>query len=97
MIGDNGAGKSTLIKVICGAYKADEGELWMDGEPITFHDPLDAQDQGIETVYQNLAVSPGLDIAANLFLGRERCRPGLAGPLFRLLDRRDMDVLARTR
>jgi fructose transport system ATP-binding protein len=95
VIGDNGAGKTTLIKVLCGAYKPDEGELWMDGEPITFHDPLDARSQGIETVYQNLAVSPALDIAANLFLGRERRRPGIAGSLFRLLDRRNMNLAAR--
>ena len=89
MIGDNGAGKSSLIKVITGAYKPDEGELWMDGEQVSFfHDPLDARARGIETVYQNLAVSPGLDIASNLFLGRERRRPGLAGSLFRLLDRK---------
>jgi fructose transport system ATP-binding protein len=95
VIGDNGAGKTTLIKVLCGAYKPDEGELWMDGEPITFHNPLDARSKGIETVYQNLAVSPALDIAANLFLGRERRRPGLAGSLLRLLDRRNMDHAAR--
>jgi fructose transport system ATP-binding protein len=96
VIGDNGAGKSSLIKVITGAYKPDEGELWMDGEQVAFfHDPLDARARGIETVYQNLAVSPGLDIAANLFLGRERRRPGLAGSLFRLLDRKGMDREAR--
>jgi fructose transport system ATP-binding protein len=96
VIGDNGAGKSSLIKVITGAYKPDEGELWMDGEQVAFfHDPLDARARGIETVYQTLAVSPGLDIAANLFLGRERRRPGLAGSLLRLLDRRNMDHAAR--
>jgi fructose transport system ATP-binding protein len=95
VIGDNGAGKSSLIKVLCGAYKPDEGEVWMDGEPTTFHDPLDARSKGIETVYQNLAVSPGLDIAANLFLGRERRRSGIAGRVFRLLDRKGMDALAR--
>ena len=96
VIGDNGAGKSSLIKVITGAYKPDEGELWMDGEQVAFfHDPLDARARGIETVYQTLAVSPGLDIAANLFLGRERRRPGLAGSLFRLLDRKAMDREAR--
>jgi fructose transport system ATP-binding protein len=75
VIGDNGAGKSTLIKVLCGAYKADEGEIWMDGAPITFHDPLDARSKGIETVYQNLAVAPGLDIAANLSSGASAVAP----------------------
>ena len=95
VIGDNGAGKSSLIKVLCGAYHPDEGELSMDGQPITFHGPLDAREKGIETVYQTLAVAPGLDIAANLFLGRERRRSGIAGTLFRLLDRKAMDKLAR--
>ena len=96
VIGDNGAGKSSLIKVITGAYKPDEGELWMDGEQVSFfHDPLDARARGIETVYQNLAVSPGLDIASNLFLGRERRRPGFAGSVLRLLDRKGMDRDAR--
>ena len=96
VIGDNGAGKSSLIKVITGAYKPDEGELWMDGEHVSFfHDPLDARARGIETVYQNLAVSPGLDIASNLFLGRERRRPGFAGSVLRLLDRKGMDRDAR--
>jgi fructose transport system ATP-binding protein len=96
VIGDNGAGKSSLIKVITGAYKPDEGELWMDGEPVSFfHDPLDARARGIETVYQNLAVSPGLDIASNLFLGRERRRPGFAGSVLRMLDRKGMDRDAR--
>ena len=95
VIGDNGAGKSSLIKVLCGAYHPDEGELSMDGQPISFHGPLDARDNGIETVYQSLAVSPGLDIASNLFLGRERRRSGIAGSLFRLLDRKAMDKLAR--
>jgi len=96
VIGDNGAGKSSLVKVITGAYKPDDGELWMDGESVAFfNDPLDARARGIETVYQNLAVSPGLDVAANLFLGRERRRPGLVGSLFRLLDRKGMDRDAR--
>jgi fructose transport system ATP-binding protein len=95
VIGDNGAGKSSLIKVLCGAYKPDEGALWMDGEPATFHGPLDARSKGVETVYQNLAVSPGLDIASNLFLGREKRRSGIAGRIFRLLDRKGMDRLAR--
>jgi fructose transport system ATP-binding protein len=93
--GDNGAGKSALSRMLCGADKADEGEMWMDGEPVTFQDPLGARSKGIETVYQNLAVSPALDDAANLFLGRERRRPGVAGSVFRLLDRRTMELAAR--
>ena len=71
VIGDNGAGKSSLIKCLSGATIPDEGEVLLDGKPMTFKSPLDARQAGIETVYQNLAVSPALDIASNLFLGRE--------------------------
>ena len=71
IIGDNGAGKSTLIKVLCGAVIPDEGEVLLDGVPVHFHSPLDSRKRGIETVYQDLAVAPALDIATNLFLGRE--------------------------
>ena len=87
IIGDNGAGKSTLIKVLCGAVIPDEGEVLLDGVPVHFRSPLDPRKRGIETVYQDLAVAPALDIATNLFLGREiRCR-GLLGSWFRLLDK----------
>ena len=71
IIGDNGAGKSTLIKCLTGAEIPDEGEIFLDGKPVHFKRPQDARAAGIETVYQNLAVSPALDVAANLFLGRE--------------------------
>lgn len=81
MIGDNGAGKSTLVKVIAGVQPPDEGELYFDGKPVTLHDPTDAQALGIETVYQDLALAPDLDPAANLFLGREIVKPGLLGKL----------------
>lgn len=90
VIGDNGAGKSTLIKCLSGALTADRGEVLLDGQPIEFRSPLDAREAGIETVYQNLAIAPGLDIASNLFLGRELRREGLAGRLFRTLDRGGM-------
>ena len=87
IIGDNGAGKSTLIKVLCGAVTPDEGEVLLDGVPVHFRSPLDPRKRGIETVYQDLAVAPALDIATNLFLGREvRCR-GVLGSWFRLLDK----------
>ena len=86
VIGDNGAGKSTLVKVLSGAITPDEGEVLLDGKPIHFTSPLDARMRGIETVYQELAVAPALDIASNLYLGRELRRPGLAGSLLRMLD-----------
>jgi fructose transport system ATP-binding protein len=90
IIGDNGAGKSTLIKVLSGAFQPDEGEIKLDGEHVRFRSPLDARRVGIETVYQDLAVAPALDIAANIFLGRELRRSGLAGRLLRALDKRAM-------
>ena len=90
VIGDNGAGKSTLIKVLSGAFQPDEGELLLDGERVRFRSPLDARRVGIETVYQELAVAPALDIAANIFLGRELRRRGPVGRLLRALDKRTM-------
>ncbi|NUO98684.1 MAG: sugar ABC transporter ATP-binding protein [Nonomuraea sp.] len=90
VIGDNGAGKSSLIKALTGALQPDEGEILLDGSPIRFRDPLDARRHGIETVYQDLAVAASLDIASNMFLGREVRRPGLLGKVFRLLDHKRM-------
>jgi fructose transport system ATP-binding protein len=90
VIGDNGAGKSTMVKVLCGAVVPDEGQVLLDGVPVHFGSPMDPRKRGIETVYQDLAVAPALDIATNLFLGREvRCR-GVLGSWFRLLDKRKM-------
>jgi fructose transport system ATP-binding protein len=86
VIGDNGAGKSTLIKCLSGAVVPDRGEILMDGQLVHFKTPNDARAAGIETVYQNLAVCPALDIATNLFLGRERRKPGILGSVFRMLD-----------
>ena len=90
VIGDNGAGKSSLIKALSGALVPDEGEIRVDGQVVSFSTPNDARDAGIETVHQSLAVAPSLDIAANLFLGRERRRPGALGSVFRMLDRKGM-------
>jgi fructose transport system ATP-binding protein len=90
IIGDNGAGKSTLIQCLTGALVPDEGTLELDGKPVSFKRPQDAKDLGIETVYQSLAMSPALDIASNMFLGRELRRPGPLGSVLRLLDRKAM-------
>jgi fructose transport system ATP-binding protein len=76
--------------VLSGALQPDEGEIRLDGELITFKSPLDARRAGIETVYQDLAVAPALDIAANLFLGRELRRKGPLGDVLRMLDKREM-------
>jgi fructose transport system ATP-binding protein len=95
VIGDNGAGKSTLIKALSGAVHADEGSILLDGKPISFHSPQQAREAGIETVYQNLALSPALSIADNMFLGREIRKPGILGSVFRKLDRAKMEKLAR--
>ncbi len=71
LAGDNGAGKSTLIKIISGVFPSDSGELRYGGERVSFANPHDARDRGIETIYQDLALADNLDVGANVFLGRE--------------------------
>jgi fructose transport system ATP-binding protein len=95
VIGDNGAGKSTLIKCLTGAEIPDEGEIFLDEKPVHFKRPQDARAAGIETVYQNLAVSPALDVAANLFLGREERKRGVLGSVFRVVDQKGMRQKAK--
>ena len=90
VIGDNGAGKSTLIKCLTGAYTPDSGEIWLDGNRVDFRRPQDAREAGIETVYQQLAVIPALDIASNLYLAREERRKGPLGSVLRMLDKKGM-------
>lgn len=90
VIGDNGAGKSSLIKALSGATIPDQGEIFLDGQPIQFRSPIDARRAGIETVYQDLAVAPAMTIAENLFLGRELRRPGILGSWFQMIDKKKM-------
>ncbi|WP_308467086.1 ATP-binding cassette domain-containing protein [Rathayibacter soli] len=71
LVGDNGAGKSTLVKILAGAHPADTGSILWKGEPVTISSPIEAQQLGIATVYQDLALCDNLDVVQNLFLGRE--------------------------
>jgi fructose transport system ATP-binding protein len=95
VVGDNGAGKSTLIKCLTGAEIPDGGSIEIDGEAVVFKRPQDGRHAGIETVYQTLAVSPALDIASNLFLGREIRKKGPLGSIFRMLDQSGMKKMAK--
>jgi fructose transport system ATP-binding protein len=95
VIGDNGAGKSSLIKCLSGAMVPDEGDIELEGRSVQFKRPSDARAAGIETVYQTLAVAPALDIASNMFLARERRRPGPLGTWLRMLDKSGMRRSAR--
>jgi fructose transport system ATP-binding protein len=94
VIGDNGAGKSTLIKCLTGAYVPDSGDITLNGQPVHFKKPQDAREAGIETVYQQLAVIPALDIASNLYLAREERRKGPLGSVLRMLDKKGMEKRA---
>ena len=88
LLGHNGAGKSTLIKVLAGAYKADSGQIKVEGKEVQINNPQDSQRQGIETIFQTLALADNLDAVANIFLGREK-RKGFQ------LDEDTMEVEAR--
>ncbi|MFK7893754.1 MAG: ATP-binding cassette domain-containing protein [Granulosicoccus sp.] len=95
VIGDNGAGKSSMIKAVSGAVVPDSGTVILHDKPVHFKSPMQAREAGIETVYQNLALSPALSIADNMFLGREIRKKTLFGKLFRTLDRKAMEKQAR--
>ena len=90
LVGDNGAGKSTLIKILSGAVQPDAGEILVDGRPVQLRSPVEARHHGIETVYQDLAVVPMMDIAENLFLGREQRAPGALGAVLHFINKRYM-------
>ncbi|MBD8868577.1 ATP-binding cassette domain-containing protein [Nocardioides donggukensis] len=74
LVGDNGAGKSTLVKIICGVYQPDQGQISLDGAQVSVGGPRQAQHLGIATVFQDLALCDNLDVVANLFLGQEHHR-----------------------
>jgi len=95
VIGDNGAGKSTMVKAISGAVVPDAGHIELDGERVLYRSPMEARNAGIETVYQNLALSPALSIGDNMFLGRELRKPGFMGKYLKALDRPAMEKIAR--
>ncbi len=96
VIGDNGAGKSTLIKALCGAVLPDSGQILLDGRPVHFRSPMEARLAGIETVYNNLSLSPALSIADNMFLGPS-CASRLRGALPAQAGRWRMARLARAK
>jgi ABC-type sugar transport system ATPase subunit len=90
LVGDNGAGKSTLVKVLSGVHSATSGQFFLNGEVCRFDRPAAALAAGIETVYQNLALIEELDVADNVYLGRETTRGGIIGRLLGILDRPSM-------
>jgi ABC-type sugar transport system ATPase subunit len=98
LVGDNAAGKSTLMKVLSGAYIPDEGDIYLGGEKTSLSNPLDARRLGIEMVYQDYALANNLDVASNVFMGREVVRKSF-GPIgvmdFRTMERETRNLIQR--
>lgn len=94
LCGDNGAGKSSLIKMISGAEEPSAGTMWLKGKKVYFRSPAEALEQGVATIYQDLALAPRLSIQQNIFLGSELTTP-LIGSFFPLLDRARMAAESR--
>ncbi len=90
IVGDNGAGKSTLMKVLSGAYVADEGEIWVNGKHVHIRNPQDSSNLGIGMIYQDLALFNNFDVTKNIFVGREYTK----GPLGMFLDKKRMNKKA---
>jgi simple sugar transport system ATP-binding protein len=91
LVGDNAAGKSTLMKVLSGAYVADEGDILFEGKKVHIAKPEDSRNLGVEMVYQDFALAGNIDVAGNIFLGRERTLSGI-GAVLGILDRRSMNA-----
>lgn len=90
LMGDNGAGKSTLIKILSGVLQPTDGQIYINGDEVSFSSHRDAQGAGIETVYQELAIAPNRSIVDNIFLGKERLQSGAVGRLFQFVDDESM-------
>lgn len=93
LVGDNGAGKSTLMKILAGVYPPSKGEIFIEGEKVNFTSPADAINKGIQMIYQDLAVAENIDVAGNIFLGREIEKEVLGG-LTKIIDKRMMEKLS---
>jgi ribose transport system ATP-binding protein len=93
IVGQNGAGKSTLMKILNGVYRRDAGTIVLDGKAVDFHSPLEAQNAGVSTIYQEINLVPYRSVAENIFMGREPVRWGLLDR--RRMNREAAEILAR--